>query len=330
MTDSDDGMAEVLAGIEDVLLGSRPRYTRSEAAAAAGIEVAEANRIWNALGFASVGDDDVAFADSDVAALRQAAGLVELGLVDAGSLRTVTRMVGQSMSRLADWQSRLVLEAVANRPQVLGEAGLPEFVAELVPVLERLHAHVWRRQLAAFAQRLLSEDGEHSCGLQVVGFADLAGYTSLSRQLGIAELSVILEHFETLAADLIAEHRARVIKTIGDEVMFAAEDPAAAAALALELQERVKSEQRLPRLRIGLARGEVLDRYGDLYGPVVNIASRLTGIARPGTVLADQELADALAGSDRFHLRRLRSTSVRGYQHLTPYRLRLAAESAQA
>ena len=145
------------------------------------------------------------------------------------------------MSRLADWQSRLVLETVANRPEVLAEGSLADFVGQLVPVLERVHAHVWRRQLAASAQRLLSGDADSTEGPQTVGFADLAGYTSLSRQLSVSELSLILEEFESLASDLIAEHRGRVIKTIGDEVMFAVESPAAAADLALALQELVSA-----------------------------------------------------------------------------------------
>lgn len=314
------------AEVETVLLGGRPRYTREQAATEAGLPVDEANQIWNALGFASLPDDEVAFTETDVEALRQAAGLMELGLVDRESLRSVTRMVGQSMARLADWQSRLVLETVANDPEVLGEGSLADFVGRLVPVLERVHAHVWRRQLAASAQRLLSGEGDSSEGPQTVGFADLAGYTSLSRQLTVNELSLILEEFESLASDLIAEHRGRVIKTIGDEVMFAVESPVAAASLSLALQELVDNSETLPRLRIGLALGEVLDRYGDLYGPVVNIASRLTGLARPGSVLVDAELAAALAEQPAFELRRLRTTSVRGYHHLTPYRLQNASE----
>lgn len=315
-------MTNPLADVEAVLLGGRPRYTRQQAADQAGLPVAEANQIWTALGFASVADDEIAFTETDVEALRQAAGLVELGLVDPEALRTVTRMVGQSMSRLADWQSRLVLETVANRPEVLGQDGLPEFVGQLVPVLERVHAHVWRRQLAASAQRLLSGDAEETEGPQTVGFADLAGYTSLSRQLSVTELAQILEQFESLAADLVAEHRGRVIKTIGDEVLFVIEKPSAAADLALQLQEQVSAIEQLPPLRVGLAYGQVLDRYGDVFGPVVNIASRLTGIARPGTVLIDEELAGSLRGDESFSLQRIRTTSVRGYHHLTPYRLR--------
>ncbi len=152
----------------------------------------------------------------------------------------------------------------------------------------------------------------------------------------------MLEEFESLAFELVAEHHGQVIKTIGDEVLFTVADPAAAAELALQLHERSESlhersesshersepspgrPDELPALRIGLALGPVPSRYGDVYGPVVNIASRLTGLARPGTVLIDQQLAEALAEDERWSIRRLRPVSVRGYHHLLASRLRRA------
>ena len=157
-----------------------------------------------------------------------------------------------------------------------------------------------------------------------MGFADLAGYTALSRQLRIDELADVLERFEALAADLLIEHRGQVIKTIGDEVLFTVPEPVAAAELALRLQEQAAAAE-LPPLRIGLAFGPVLARYGDVYGPVVNIASRLTGLARPGTVLLDQRLAEELADDPAWSIRRLRPASVRGYAHLHAARLRRAS-----
>jgi adenylate cyclase len=232
-------------------------------------------------------------------------------------------MVGQSMSRLAEWQARLLLELAARRPEIGGQQ-LAAFVAQADPVLEQVQMHVWRRQLVDATQRLLGEPADDPLAASLtVGFADLAGYTTLSRQVGIEELSAVLEEFETLAADLIAEQHGQVIKTIGDEVLFTVPVPAAAAELALALQERAVAAE-LPVLRIGLALGPVLARYGDVYGPVVNIASRLTGLARPGTVLVDQQLATALADDPAWSVKRLRPTSVRGYSHLHAARLRRA------
>jgi len=312
-----------------VLLGGPVRYTRRQAAARAGVPLDQASKLWHALGFASVADDETAFTDSDVTALANAARLVAAGLVDEAALGTVTRMVGQTMSRLAEWQARMLLE----RSDVLAGDRLADFVAEFDPVLEQLQTHVWRRQLVDSAQRLIGGPAgvdPHSTPLNstplnstplTVGFADLAGYTALSRQLGIDELADVLERFEALVADLLTEYRGQVIKTIGDEVLFTVPEPVAAAALALRLQEQAAAAE-LPPLRIGLALGPVLARYGDVYGPVVNIASRLTGLARPGTVLLDQRLAEELADDPAWSIRRLRPASVRGYAHLHAARLR--------
>lgn len=308
--------------LEAILLGGELRHTRIQAAELAGISLEQASELWRALGFASVEDDEVAFTDDDVTALANVSGLVQAHLIDPGSLRSVTRMVGQSMSRLAEWQSRLLLELLPEQPELLTGGDLTAFLGRIEPALEQIQVHVWRRQLAASAQRLLNTGGDPRSSSQVVGFADLAGYTSLSRQIGVAELSAVLEEFETLAADVVAEHRGRVVKTIGDEVLFLAGDATAGAELALELQHRAAASDRLPPLRTGLALGSVLARFGDVYGPVVNIASRLTGIARVGTVLIDQELAAELAEDARYDLRRIRPISVRGYHHLNAFRLR--------
>ena len=316
-------MARPADELAAVLLGGPPRYTRRQAAERAGIPLELASQLWRALGFASVADDAPAFTDGDVTALGNAAVLVAAGLVDQAALRTVTRMVGQSMSRLAEWQARLLLELAARQPEI-GGTQLAEFVARADPVLEQVQMHVWRRQLADAVQRLLGEPaGDAGSVALTVGFADLAGYTTLSRQLGIDELSAVLEEFETLTADLVAEQHGQVIKTIGDEVLFTVPVPGAAAELASQLQERAAAAG-LPSLRVGLALGPVLARYGDVYGPVVNIASRLTGLARPGTVLVDQELAGALAGDPAWSVRRLRPAAVCGYAHLHAARLRRA------
>ena len=118
---------------------------------------------------------------------------------------------------------------------------------------------------------------------------------------------------------MIAGGRGRIVKTIGDEVLFVADDVGDGAAIALALQERVRAEPTLPPLRIGLATGPVLVRYGDVYGEVVNIAARLTGHARPDTVLVDREAAEALAVDPRFALRPLRPVAVPVARHLHPW-----------
>lgn len=304
--------------IEEALLRGPRRYTRAEAAAAAGVPLDQASRLWHALGFPHTGDADAVFTDTDIAALRAARALVDEQIVDAEALASMSRMLGQTMSRLAQWQSDLLASLAVERPEVA--AAPAEAVTRLVPLLEHLQTYVWRRHLAASADRLLTGAGDPESRDATVGFADLTGYTSLVRRLTAAELATLLEEFEAAAADIVADHRGRIVKSLGDEVLFTTEEPADAAQIALRLLGYARDDR--PSLRIGLAAGRVLARFGDVYGSVVNIASRLTDLARPGSVLVDRVVARALADDPRFSLQRLRPVPVRGFRNLEPWRLR--------
>ena len=155
----------------------------------------------------------------------------------------------------------------------------------------------------------------------MVGFVDVVGYTRLSRDLSEIELVDLIERFESITADMVAATGGRVVKTLGDEVLFTATDPSTAAAIGLGLLDAISSDDVLPDVRIGMALGNVLSRFGDVYGPVVNIASRLTSAAKRATVLVDQDLATSLAGQPGLRLHRRRPIAVRGYNTLVSWRL---------
>ena len=131
----------------------------------------------------------------------------------------------------------------------------------------------------------------------------------------------MIEDFESIAAEVIARHTGRVVKTVGDGVLFTVASAEAAVRIGLDLPEAWDSDER-PPLRVGAAYGPVLTRLGDVYSPVVNLASRLTSIARPGTMLVDRELADRLREVAGLKVRSLRRVSVRGYDHLQPWLVR--------
>jgi adenylate cyclase len=313
---------EIPVVLERELLGGERRYTRREVAERAGVPVDQARILWRALGFADVSDDNIAFTEHDADALRAVDGLVRRGVIDADTQLAMTRAMGQSLARLADWHVSAITDALSADGSA-DPATAAEAAHDLVPVVEDLIGYVWRRHLAAAAGRALADDRDAS-GSMVVGFADLVGFTALTRHVGDDELAVVVDSFEALAADLIAENAGRVVKTLGDEVMFTTDDPSAAAEIALTLTERVEATEDLPELRIGLACGPVLARLGDVYGEPVNIASRLTSIARPGSILVDREMATVLADDERFRLRRVPPRPVRGYALLHASRLRRA------
>jgi adenylate cyclase len=157
-----------------------------------------------------------------------------------------------------------------------------------------------------------------------VGFADLSRFTSVSRELDARELASLIEGFNAAASDAIVEGGGRIVKTIGDEVMFSALEPAAAASIALRLLDVVSPATGYPDLRVGLASGGVVPREGDLFGSTVNLANRLVVIALPGSVLVDKATRDALAGDPRFDLKPIAPKHLKGLGRVRAYRLRQA------
>jgi adenylate cyclase len=323
-----DPAAAVAEQIEEALLGGPRRYTRREVAEAVGVSPDWCRGIWLALGFANVGDDARVFTEQDVAAVRAFTGLVASGKIAPDEELPHVRAIGQAMSRLADWQVR---EIVTRIGEVAGsdEEARAELAAqmgdELLPVVEQLQSYTWRRHLVAAIGRLLPvSSGQLSTATVSVGFADIVGYTSTVRHTDIDELARLLESFEETAAETIVSNHGRVVKSLGDEVLFVADSARDAAEIGVRLSAWGRDSRDLPQLRVGIALGRVLTRLGDVYGPAVNVASRLTSLARPGTVLVDKELAQALSGERAYRLQARRPAAVRGYHHLRSWALRPA------
>ena len=294
----------------------------------AGLPPERTQRLWRALGFADVPDDDPVFTDADVAALGRLRALIDSGFLDAGTEASIARAMGQSLSRLADWQTDMLAAALTGTAGAGEDAaavsGVIAAAEQLLPLMRDLQDYVWRRHLAANAGRLLLTHREQADRRDLtVGFADLVGYTTRSRGMGGRELGAMGEDCEGLAADVIAQHHGRVVKTVGDGVLFTSEVPTDAVEIALALPEEWNGSDR-PPLRVGAAYGRVLTRLGDVYSPVVNLASRLTSIARPSTVLVDEALARHLRGVRAYRVRPLNRVSVRGYDQLQPWLVRRA------
>ncbi len=312
--------------VEEMLLGGPRRYTRLEVTAKSGVPAERARELWHSLGFAAVPDDDKVFTDSDLTALRTANELVQAGITDPSQVTSSARMLGQHMSRLAESQVELLRGILLANPELAAdERQLTRFIERIVPDLEHLQTFAWRRHLAAYAGRaLVATDGDVAANQQVVGFADMVDFTSFTRRSSEAELVSVVDRFDAVTAEVVAENHGRIVKMIGDEVLFVADTPADGAEIALTLLERAEADDELPLLRAGLAYGRVLSRFGDIYGSVVNLASRLTSIARPGSVLIDRELATTLSETPNYLVRHRRPVAVRGYARLRAAVLRRA------
>jgi adenylate cyclase len=315
----------LVAALEERILGGPRRYTRGEVLTRTGVAEDEGLRLWRSLGFPEVPDDLVFFTDRDVDAAALLAG-EEAATLPTDVRETVIRAIAQSMSRLADWQVGMLARMVADRADdpetALGAAH------DLLPLLEQAQTYIWRRHVAAAVSRFVVGplDDPTDTRALAVGFADMVGFTRTTRRRSPAELSEMIAQFEAVTTDVIGGGGGRIVKTVGDEVLFVADTVAAAAEIAVALHERVDAEPVLPALRIGLAAGDVLQRFGDVYGETVNIAARLTTHARPDTTLVDREVREALRGDARYSVHKLRPLQVKGYRHLQPYVVRTGSD----
>jgi len=307
-----------LQALVEALVG-RLELTPPEVSAESGIDIEQARRLWRALGFPPAPDDARIFTRADVDVLHGVRRLLDRYGIDWPVVVQLARLTGRSLSRIADAQ------VDAGGPLMNGpSAVLPEFAADF----ERLMAYVWRRQLLAAVLRRAAfpSDAGHDV---TVGFADLVGFTTLSQALDASELAVMVDRFEALGYEHVPLHGGRVIKMIGDEIMFASDDVAGGAEIALALVAAHAADPDLPDIRVGLASGPTLQWDGDLFGPTVNLASRLVNVARPGAVLVSESIAHALEGRSELALRPLRPVRLQGIGRVKSWVLRRAGEATE-
>jgi adenylate cyclase len=314
--------------LELAILGEEPIYSAADVAERTGVTIEEARRLWRALGFPDRGLE-VAFTAADAEAVSTLVGQVESGFIDFDMAVTLTRAVGQTMARLADWEvATLVhrvqeIEAGEHATGSRAVAGM-QLIEQMNEPFERLLVYVWRRHLAAAVTRveaLGADDSDLQTTQMTIGFADIVGFTELSNELTQSRIGDLVELFESRCADVVAGQRGRIIKTLGDAVLFVNDDPIRAYDTAEGIINVVGRDARMPDVRVGLASGSVVMRLGDVFGPPVNLASRLTGVARRNRVIVDQATADLLP-PDQFETRRLPARPVRGFGLLEPVAVR--------
>jgi adenylate cyclase len=293
------------------------RYTPQEVYEKAGVEETEARALWRAMGFAYVPDDERVFTDADLEALQVATRLFERTGLDRAVALQQTRTMSQSAARVAFANQDVISEFANETDPVKRAEEAVDLANDTLPALDHLLVYMYRRHLAAATeQQLLLMGGEEGSADMSVGFADLSRFTSVSREL--------IEGFNAAASDAIVEGGGRIVKTIGDEVMFSALEPAAAASIALRLLDVVSPANGYPDLRVGLASGGVVAREGDLFGSTVNLANRLVVVALPGSVLVDRATRDALVEDPRFELKPIPPRQLKGLGRVRAYRLRQA------
>jgi adenylate cyclase len=279
--------------IDQILVPSRGRYTRVEVAELTGVNLKTLEAFWRALGFPNVSDDECVFTDLDLEAVRLFQGMQALGAARTDTALQLARVIGSSMSRIAE--AELVPgNMVSNEfDSVLAADAFASVADVTIPAMARLLEFVWRRQVAAGIKRniMLRRHGvaPGESPTLAIGFADMVGFTLLSQHLSDEELAAVVRRFEELSHDIVTGLGGRVVKMIGDEVMFVVDNAANAARIGLDLADAYADDELLSDVRVGLSCGPVLVRDGDYYGPTVNLAHRIVNIGNPGTVLMSDE-----------------------------------------
>jgi adenylate cyclase len=289
----------VLLPVERVL-AEEQKYTATEVARMAGVdrEVFLAQR--RAAGLPTPAPRERAFTDSDVAAARRLRTALELG-VPREPLLEGARAFGRAVSEAAAATRRFAGEAFLRPGDTERDVGLriAEAARTLHPLTIDLLQYLYNAHLREQLRNDVIATAELAAGRiegtreVTVCFADLVGFTTLGEQVAPEDLSEIADRFGTLAAEM-AEPPVSLIKMIGDAAMLVSPEPEPLLEMALQLVESARPQKDgLPELRAGLAAGEALNRFGDWYGSPVNMASRVTTIARPSSVLATVEVYSA-------------------------------------
>jgi adenylate cyclase len=272
--------------------------TLPQLAARAGLPLDLVQRLSRATGLPDLGDDELAANESDLI-LFETFGAAVRAFGEDMSFQ-LARVVGSSVARMADAIISAFVTTIS--PQVTADdpSGLAIVRAnfDLVELRGGLMATVEQLLLrhlvnSARPQGLTSGTAGYESQRIAVGFVDLVGSTRFAGLLGIPELGRAMTEFESTASDIVVRHHGRVVKLIGDEIMFIADDPAVACRVASDLVQAFHDHEVLPPVRAGVAFGDVLRRDGDCFGPTVNLAARVVAVAGASEVVVDQDTARA-------------------------------------
>lgn len=255
------------------------------------------------LGLPLAEPDDEVFSDEDIDAARATKLFIDAGF-DQEEIFEITRVLGEGMARLSATVTAAFTatflsagdseEEVAERFTELAQQMTPALTPVLVAAFKDHLADSISRGVLGRAEL---EAGDTTASQELaVCFADLVGFTRLGVEVEPTELGSVAGRLARLATS-VTQDPVRLIKTIGDAAMFVSPDPGALVRVALTLVQEVE-DAGLPTLRAGIAVGPAMPRAGDYYGNSVNLASRVTGIARPGSVLCTLKVRDAVGDDD--------------------------------
>jgi adenylate cyclase len=289
-----------LLPVERALAGDGPRYTPREVAEISGVDFDLMQRATAALGIPYPDPDERALTESDVEAARGVKAFNDAGLPEEGIVQ-VARTIGMGTARIAEANRELMVRTLMQPGDTERDLALRFAAAaeHMLPVFEPILLYALRAHMLEQIRRDVIGAADLAAGTPgatsevAVCFADLVGFTKLGEEVPTEELGLIAGRLDELAT-AVAEPPVRLVKLIGDAAMLVCAEAGPMVEAALRMVEAAdRAGEDFPRLRAGIAYGSALIRTGDYYGRPVNLASRLTAIAKPGSVLVDVAAREA-------------------------------------
>jgi adenylate cyclase len=258
-----------------------------------------AQRLNRALGFPDVEESDVQFGERDIEVLKNMKMMMDVG-IPLHDLISVARVYGQSLAAIADAETRLFNEYMVAPLSEQGrsveeiEERLESTVRTQLDLLGDALDYVHRRHLAMALHNVTSSSADDGGESVAIAFVDLVDFSRLADELHGTELGELVDAYEDVVVEATTDSRVRIVKMIGDAAMLASREPEAALESAQAIVARVEGDEDLPQARAGIDSGEALPLAGDYFGRPVNVAARIVAFARPGTVVASEELVESV------------------------------------
>lgn len=332
----EDKHAQSTAGhYRHILLGGEPTLTANDIAERTETPFSRINSYWVAMGFTPAIKDQPTFTERDLEAYKRWSDLIDSGRIDLQTGLSLVRAQAHITDRLVLWQMEALVDDAARRYTLDDTSArlvtLDRF-REFLPFLEEELLYSWKRQLEAIITRVdqeVSHRGAESEStgfplIRTLGFADMVSYTSSSANMPEEGLVDLIDQFETVCRIVIPSAGGRVVKMIGDAVFFIADDLPTGLRVVTQLMEHLNNMRGMLPVRASVVQGSVFSRSGDVFGPTVNLASRLVDVAPVGQIITDSETARHIVRGDagpEYQASASKEADLRGVGRVVPFQV---------
>lgn len=318
-----------------LLIGGEPTLTAADVASRTETPVTRVNSYWVAMGFAPAVEGEVVFTVQDLKSYQRWSDLIDSGKIDLQTGLSLVRAQAHITDRLTLWQIEAFVDDAARRftlDDTTARLVTLDKLRDFLPFLEEELVYSWKRQLENLVRRVDSEVShrgmERESGgfplIRTLGFVDMVSYTSSSVDLPESDLVELIDQFETVCRVIVPSAGGRVVKMIGDAVFYIADDLPSGLRVVTELMERLNSMRNMLPVRASVVQGSVFSRSGDVFGPPVNLASRLVDVAPVGQIITDSETAQHIARGEAgpwYRVSAAKEADLRGVGRIVPFRV---------